>query len=652
MQIELFTHSKSKESLEKYLLDTPIEELNLPVRAYHVLETKGLKTVRDVMKFGLDNIIKLRHAGTKTVKAISEAVEPYIPEHLKHALIEHSPTFEESIKNSFGKKLLSTFIEELKLTERAFNALTNAGLKTIEDIINYGLNTLQNQKNVGIKTINNIKHAILMIRTQTQSINETSFIDAIESILACVTTKNLPIIEARYGYDDGRCKTLEEIGNNKGFTRERVRQIIVKEFRQIKTVKRRILQSSIENIEKLLLQRKGIISIHELAKDEYFNCKPQSKLGFYINLIAAIYEERYRIIDKYFLTSLSDEEIKALQSTISNAALNSELPIDEEIFTNNIISFIGPISKDYFTHYLLDKEHIKISNGKVLSVGRIYIPQQIKLLMKDIDKPMHFTEIAKIYYNRFGNAKIRSSDLVRTIHLRIGDSKDFIIVNPGTFILREKFKVPDNINEIVNVSKIILRNLQTISDTRYLINELKNRKIDVGNLNAYSLKSILVEYPDFVGYRKFEIGIEELIDQYERRPLDDLIFELLSSTEIPLNAKAIWKEISKQRGFPKYAVQQQLINGPRFIRIAPGTYTVTKNIPQYEEKIKIIINFAKGWIQLKKNAISAFFITEVLKETEEIKDVSLGLVEHALAISSEFKRLPNGFYDLVHKNLV
>lgn len=652
MQIELFTHSKSKGSLEKNLLDTPIEELNLPVRAYHVLETKGLKTVRDVMKFGLDNIIKLRHAGTKTVKAISEAVEPYIPEHLKRALIEHSPTFEESIKNSFGKKLLSTFVEELKLTERAFNALTNAGLKTIEDIINYGLNTLQNQKNVGIKTINNIKHAILMIRTQTQSINETSFIDAIESILACVTTKNLPIIEARYGYDDGRCKTLEEIGNNKGFTRERVRQIIVKEFRQIKTVKRRILQSSIENIEKLLLQRKGIISIHELAKDEYFNRKPQSKLGFYINLIAAIYEERYRIIDKYFLTSLSDEEIKALQSTISNAALNSELPIDEEIFTNNIISFIGPISKDYFTHYLLDKEHIKISNGKVLSVGRIYIPQQIKLLMKDIDKPMHFTEIAKIYYNRFGNAKIRSSDLVRTIHLRIGDSKDFIIVNPGTFILREKFKVPDNINEIVNVSKIILRNLQTISDTRYLINELKNRKIDVGNLNAYSLKSILVEYPDFVGYRKFEIGIEELIDQYERRPLDDLIFELLSSTEIPLNAKAIWKEISKQRGFPKYAVQQQLINGPRFIRIAPGTYTVAKNIPQYEEKIKIIINFAKGWIQLKKNAISAFFITEVLKETEEIKDVSLGLVEHALAISSEFKRLPNGFYDLVHKNLV
>ena len=652
MQIELFTHSKSKESLEKNLLDTPIEELNLPVRAYHVLETKGLKTVRDVMKFGLDNIIKLRHAGTKTVKAISEAVEPYIPEHLKHALIEHSPTFEESIKNSFDKKLLSTFIEELKLTERAFNALTNAGLKTIEDIINYGLNTLQNQKNVGIKTINNIKHAILMIRTQTQSINETSFIDAIESILACVTTKNLPIIEARYGYDDGRCKTLEEIGNNKGFTRERVRQIIVKELKLIKRYKRKNLQAFIENIERLLLQYKGIISINEIAMDSYFIDGTKRQLIFLIKLIEELYEERYRIIDKHFLASLSDNEIKLLQSKIQEVALECQFPIDNKSFIDNIISLIGTVSRYYLTHHLIDREHIEISKGKVLSVGKISIPQRIKFLMNDIDRPMHFTEIAKLYYNRFGNARIRSSDFERTIHLRIGDSKDFVIVNPGTFIIRDKFKVPNNIEEIVEVSKIILRSLQNISDTKYLINELRNRNINIGNFNAYSLKSILLKYPGFVSYKKFEIGLEELVDQYERRPLNDLIFELLSFAEKPLNTKAIWKEISKQRGFPEYAIQQRLIDDPRFIRIAPGTYTVAKNIPQYEEKIKIIINFAKGWIPLKKNAISAFFITEVLKETEEIKDVSLGLVEHALAISPEFKRLPNGFYDLVHKNLV
>lgn len=651
MQLELFIH-KNNELSERDILDTPIAELNLPVRAYHVLETKGLKTVRDVMKFGLDNIIKLNHAGTKTVKAISEAVEPYIPEHLKHALIEHSPTFEESIKNSFDKKLLSTFIEELKLTERAFNALTNAGLKTIEDIINYGLNTLQNQKNVGIKTINNIKHAILMLRTQTQSINETSFIDAIESILACVTRKDLPIIEARYGYDDGRCKTLEEIGNNKGFTRERVRQIIVKELKLIKRYKRKNLQAFIENIERLLLQYKGIISINEIAMDSYFIDGTKRQLIFLIKLIAELYEERYRIIDKHFLASLSDNEIKLLQSKIQEAALECQFPIDNKSFIDNIISLIGPVSRDYLTHHLIDREHIEISKGKVLSVGKISIPQRIKFLMNDIDRPMHFTEIAKLYYNRFGNARIRSSDFERTIHLRIGDSKDFVIVNPGTFIIRDKFKVPNNIEEIVEVSKIILRSLQNISDTRYLINELRNRNINIGNFNAYSLKSILLKYPGFVSYKKFEIGLEELVDQYERRPLNDLIFELLSFAEKPLNTKAIWKEISKQRGFPEYAIQQRLIDDPRFIRIAPGIYTVAKNIHQYEEKAKIIIDFSKEWIQLRKNAISAFFITEVLKETEEIKDLSLGLVEHILATSSEFTRLPNGFYDLAHKNLV
>jgi len=102
----------------------------------------------------------------------------------------------------------------------------------------------------------------------------------------------------------------------------------------------------------------------------------------------------------------------------------------------------------------------------------------------------------------------------------------------------------------------------------------------------------------------------------------------------------------KQRGFPRYAIDQRLADESRFIRVAPATYTVAKNIPRYEEKQKIIIDFAKEWITLKKNAISAFLISEVLKETSEIKDLPLGLVEHVLATSPEFVKLPNGFYDL------
>ena len=409
------------------------------------------------------------------------------------------------------------------------------------------------------------------------------------------------------------------------------------------------MQTIIENLERLLLHYKGIISINDIAKDNYFISGTRKQLRFLRNLIVELYHERYRIVSKHFLTSLVDSEIKELQSKIREAALKCQFPIEERVFIDNIISLIGSISKDYLSYHLLYKEHIEILKGKILSPGRLSIPQMVKLLMKDINRPMHFTEIAKLYRNHFEGIKIRALDLEHTIHSRIGESKDFIIVDPGTFMLRDKFKIPYNIEEIVDKSREILRTLRSLSDTKYLINELKERNIDVGNLNAYSLKNILLEYPGFVSYRKFEIGIEELADIYERKPLNDLIFGILSSTSKPMHSKTIWKEILKQRGFPEYAIGQQLVDDPRFIRIARATYTVAKNITQYEEKRKIIINFAKEWINLKGNAVSAFFISEVLKETSKIKDISLGLVENVLTTSPESIKLPNGFYDLADK---
>ncbi|MBI5193659.1 MAG: hypothetical protein HZA08_09500 [Nitrospirae bacterium] len=159
----------------------------------------------------------------------------------------------------------------------------------------------------------------------------------------------------------------------------------------------------------------------------------------------------------------------------------------------------------------------------------------------------------------------------------------------------------------------------------------------------------MLEYPAFIKYRKFEIGIEEFADRYERKTLAELIFEVISSVKEPMHVKTIWKEISKQRGFPEYAVAQRLDKDLKFIRTGPATYTVSKNIAQYEEKRKIIINFTKEWIQLKGNAVSAFFVSEVLQSTEEIKDLFSGLVEHVLSTSPEFIRLPNGFYGLSKK---
>ena len=227
-----------------------------------------------------------------------------------------------------------------------------------------------------------------------------------------------------------------------------------------------------------------------------------------------------------------------------------------------------------------------------------------------------------------------------------------MIVGPGTFISKDKFNKPANIREIVKTSREILGKLKNITDTKYIMNELKKRNIDVGTLNPYSLRAILLEYPDFVRYKKFEIGLEAFADQLERKSQADLLYEIVASSSKPMHIKDIWKEISKQRGMPLYAVDQRLARDTRFIKVSPCTYTVEKNIDGYDGKRQVIIDFAKEWIGLKGNAVSAFLVHEVLKQTDKIKDIFLALVEHVLDRSGAFVKLPNRFYDFAGKENV
>lgn len=644
------------------ILSASICELELSVRATHALNKTGIETISDFMSFGPVRLCRVKNLGKKTIYEIVSAIQKLVEDKCKdieEVFIERQNSecsktddpilpFEEQIKTSFDEKLLMIPIEELNLPARAFNGLKNAGLETIKDVVDFGFHALMTKKNVGRKTVTDIKNAIWELqKTQIDKKAETSLVNVFGSIISSIAAKYLPIIEARFGYD-GKCKTLEEIGSSIGITRERVRQIIDKAMRQITHRKRKEeMQALIENIEKILFQYKGVVSFSDMAKDVYFISGDRKQLRFIINLIVEMHKERYRVVDKYFLTNLSDDEIDMFQYKFREIALRYRFPIDEKALLENILSVSGTISKDYLSYCLLYKDHAKISKGKILYIGRLSLPEKAKLLLSDVDRPVHFTEIASLYKERYGDSTAKKSTLEHAIHARIGDSKDFIIVGPGTFLLREKFKVPDNINEIVAVSKEILIDVKSISDTKFLINELCKRNINIGNLNAYSLKRILIEHPGFISYRKFEIGIEGLADKHERKPLNALILDILSSVGTPLHTKKIWKELQKQRGFPEYAIAQRLADDQNFIRVAPATYTISKNIIHYEEKRTIIISFAKDWITFKNAPISSFFVSVVLKETEKIKDLSLGLVEHILATCPEFICLSNGFYDLV-----
>lgn len=60
----------------------------------------------------------------------------------------------------------------------------------------------------------------------------------LEKVLDSLSPRENQVIRMRFGLEDGRMKTLQEIGESMGVSRERIRQIESSAFRKLKNKKR------------------------------------------------------------------------------------------------------------------------------------------------------------------------------------------------------------------------------------------------------------------------------------------------------------------------------------------------------------------------------------------------------------------------------
>ena len=72
----------------------------------------------------------------------------------------------------------------------------------------------------------------------TQSANEHLLKEKMEEVLATLTPREARILRLRFGLQDGRSYTLEEVGQKFGLTRERIRQIEGKALRRLRHPRR------------------------------------------------------------------------------------------------------------------------------------------------------------------------------------------------------------------------------------------------------------------------------------------------------------------------------------------------------------------------------------------------------------------------------
>ncbi len=58
--------------------------------------------------------------------------------------------------------------------------------------------------------------------------------EQLEEVLETLTAREKKVLQLRFGLEDGRSRTLEEVGQVFGVTRERIRQIEAKALRKLR----------------------------------------------------------------------------------------------------------------------------------------------------------------------------------------------------------------------------------------------------------------------------------------------------------------------------------------------------------------------------------------------------------------------------------
>lgn len=72
------------------------------------------------------------------------------------------------------------------------------------------------------------------IPTPVEATNQTLLHEQLDEVVSTLTEREQRVIKLRFGWDDGRPRTLEEVGKEFNVTRERIRQIEAKALRRLK----------------------------------------------------------------------------------------------------------------------------------------------------------------------------------------------------------------------------------------------------------------------------------------------------------------------------------------------------------------------------------------------------------------------------------
>jgi len=557
--------------------ETPINYENFSVRTANCLLKAGFLKVGNFLLWQDEDFLRLKGFGQETLNEIHEIKDKVMGGGFKN-------TLGDNIK-ILNPATLKIAIDPINFSVRIFNSLTDANIKTVAQALKYQEEELLGLRNFGRKSLDNFKKIIRLLDSGSQQKcpdgsndkilfyhilgeiirtfrfvwNENEMekdffsalseqekrqvfdfltigrfsltdlnanqIEIIRDVFNRCGSRNWKIFRARLAIGF-LPKTLEEVGQEVGLTRERVRQICsaVEKKLQKKGIKEG-LNTYLEDISKLIKDNGGIQDFESvyvwLKRTDHF-VKPD-ELRLIIELGSSLGKTqigRFSFSDSEYLANFKKDTFEKAYGDLIDES-ESLLGMDR-VGIGEVLRLekkYGQQLEDFCIDIFLKNDGIFENQTLVGIKGKTLL--NLEYILKEYPKGLHFSEIINLYCKRFFGGEYRDS--VRGF---IDRSENIILWDRGTYIhseyvytyLPQKEKIYDLIDQRLNNL-----NKKTSVISLYKDNHLFFQHLNVPSSYAlYSLlrfqddeKYVLRKFPDIEHVDNVTGSRKKLFDEVE-----------------------------------------------------------------------------------------------------------------------------------------
>ena len=439
-----------------------------------------------------------------------------------------------------------------------------------------------------------------------------------------INEKEDDILKLRFGFEDGKCLTLEEVGTIYSCTRERIRQIEAKAIRKVRFVsdKNKIL---LDILFDRLCKKKKLIYFEDINN---FVC--DKNVSFIISLMYRInypgkcrYDWDYKCIynSEYKIDEIVEESLSKMPIYYSKIQVDELKGINKVIFDNNY--------KEY--HNIFIRKNMMPRNV-FINVIKKHFPNGFK--NTDVDD---YNKLREIILNEVG--EIEDFPSIRSLSAMIDRDKTMIMCDRSTMI------------DIANVNDLSEDLYQRIIDYIYdskpvvyynsIFERFKYELKEYDVNNQYLLKGLIDRRlpEDFYSRRDYISVGDKTICPY------DQILELIHSYD---GAFSINDLRSKFHGMADYVFFNTLYpekdNGLIFLENKRFIYFNKLNITDDDKfKTKNIID--EMFVSLNSDTISARKVYARIKLFEDRYNLHLKMINSYFDLFSIIQLLfPNDYY--------